>query len=165
MRRSFAPSLAKTVFCVACLGVAACASLPFGSFDRLSRPSPLVGEWIDVSHTTSEDTALWVLRVDGYDGSARIRVTRNAAWATNGGRTDTRHGTWYLAGALTDSATRAICFARRLGRDGLRCLPFSLDTLTGETPRRRLTITGNRGAGDREFIERRPGSSECSPCQ
>ncbi|HEX8942172.1 MAG TPA: hypothetical protein VF785_03480 [Gemmatimonadaceae bacterium] len=142
---------------------AACTPLHIGP--SLARPPALVGEWIDLSHTTPGDTALWVLRADGYDGSAHIVRLRDSAGVATFARSQKRYASWYLAGAITDSSKRAICFARRLGRDGATCLSFSLDTLTAAEGVRRLTIHGYRGqhrTADRELIERRVSSGQRS---
>ncbi|HEY2165456.1 MAG TPA: hypothetical protein VGH04_15770, partial [Gemmatimonadaceae bacterium] len=88
---------------------------------HFERPSQLVGEWIDVRHTSLGDTALWVLRDNGYDGSAHI-VART--------RSERRYGSWYFTGTLGDTSNRALCFAKRLGRDGPTCLAFAIDTAT-----------------------------------
>jgi hypothetical protein len=116
---------------------------------HFERPSQLVGEWIDVRHTSLGDTALWVLRDNGYDGSAHI-VART--------RSERRYGSWYFTGTLGDTSNRALCFAKRLGRDGPTCLAFAIDTATvGGLERRRLTIRGYQGehyTGNRILLER-----------
>ncbi len=128
----------------------------------LSRPDALTGEWIDRSHTTPADTALWVLRGDGYDGSAHILTARDATGAGSRRRTESRYGSWYLRSSMSDSVGRAICFARRLGRDGATCIPFSLDSVrTPAGMRLRLIVHGYQGehrTGDRELVERKPGA-------
>jgi hypothetical protein len=140
-----------------------CATLRVGPF-ALGRPASLVGEWIDVARTTTGDTALWVLRGDGYDGSARLLVDTDARGTVTLRRSQTRDASWYLDGELADSTRRAICFARRIGRDGATCLTFSLDTIqTAAGPRRHLVVHGYRGehrTGDRELLERRETTSE-----
>ena len=151
------PSLVWRLGCASLL--AACAGhVALGG--RLQRPPQLVGEWIDVRHTTLSDTALWVLRDNGYDGSARIVVTTDPDGATTVSRTERRFGSWYFSGSLSDTAQRALCFARRLGRDGPSCLAFALDTTTVDhNQRRRLTIRGYQGehhTGDRVLIEHGP---------
>jgi hypothetical protein len=121
------------------------------------RPPELTAEWIDLKHTTEGDTALWVLRGDGYDGSAHIVATTSGAHDPPK-RTDRRYGTWYFDGSMSDSANRAICFARRIGREGATCLAFRLDTVRDDQQgTRRLTIRGYPGehtVGDRQLIER-----------
>src|SRR5262249_32525714 len=42
---------------------------------QFDRPSQFVGQWIDLRHTSPGDTALWVLRDNGYDGSEHIAIT------------------------------------------------------------------------------------------
>lgn len=126
---------------------------------QFDRPSQLVGQWVDLRHTSLGDTALWVLRDNGYDGSEHV-----VAHATSGGTTredssEHRYGTWYFTGALTDAAHRALCFAKRIGRDGPTCLAFDFDTATIDgLQRRRLTIHGYQGehfTGDRTLLDRR----------
>jgi hypothetical protein len=123
------------------------------------RPAQLVGEWVDVRHTTPTDTALWVLRESGYDGSAHLLVTSDSAGITHVHRTEKRYGSWYFNGNLADTNRRAICFARRVGRDGATCLAFSEDSVQeGASSRRRLTIRGYQGqhtTSDRVLLERR----------
>lgn len=122
----------------------------------LPRDAALAGEWIDVRHATADDTSLWVLRADGYDGTAHI--IREADGSET--RRDTRYARWYVAGASSDPANRAICFAKRLGRDGATCLGYSLDTVpSARGPVRRLTVRGYEGqhtTADRVLIERKP---------
>ena len=121
--------------------------MPIGP--HFERPLQLVGEWIDVRHTSVGDTALWVLRENGYDGSAHIVATT---------RSERRYGSWYFTGTLADTVHRALCFSRRLGRDGPTCLAFAIDTLMVDgLERRRLTIRGYAGehyTGDRMLLER-----------
>jgi len=125
----------------------------------LPRPTVLAAEWIDLRHTTPGDTMLWVLRDDGYDGAARL-VADPAAGER---RSETRYGSWYFDGDLADSTHRAICFSKRIGRNGATCLAFSLDTVSADgAARRRLIVRGYRGqhyTGDRELIERISSSS------
>lgn len=148
----------RAVVC-ALLGVFAssCASLHATSY--YPRPNALVGEWVDESHTTAADTSLWILRGDGYDGSAHILVERSASGGATTRRTQTHFGSWYFSGDLADTAHREICFARRLGRDGGTCLAFSFDSVgSGSDARRRLLIHAYHGehhTGDRELVERR----------
>lgn len=122
-----------------------------------ARPPELVGEWVDLRHTTPADTALWILRADGYDGSGHL-LAAGASTQGSPRRTERRYGTWFLDGALGEPTTRAICFAKRLGRDGRSCLSFSLDTIAGsDGPRRHLVVHGYLGehhTGDRELVER-----------
>ncbi len=128
----------------------------------LSRPQALAGEWIDLSHTTAADTALWVLRGDGYDGSAHILTSHDHSDGVSRQRIERRYGSWYLRSSMSDSVGRAICFARRLGRDGATCIPFSLDSVrTPAGMRLRLIVHGYQGehrTGDRELVERKPGA-------
>lgn len=145
---------------VGSMALAACATthlMPFGGY---ARPDQLTGEWIDVRHTSSADTSLWVLRADGYDGTAHILAKADGSGAVTLLRTEHRYAWWYFDGALSDSAHRAICFSKRPGRDGPTCMPFSLDTVDdGHGARRHLLVRGYRGehtAADRELVERKP---------
>ena len=134
---------------VAAVLLDACASTPGMRLGAINRPSQLAGEWIDVRHTVAGDTSLWVLRSDGYDGAARV---------VGSSRNEQRYGSWYFDGDLRAGSDRAICFAKRLGRDGATCLSFDLDTISvDEAAHRRLTVHGYRGqhfTGDRQLIER-----------
>ncbi len=145
--RSMRRSRRAALNLAAALTASGCAGhIPIAHFER---PSPLVGEWIDVRHTSLGDTALWVLRDNGYDGSAHIVATT---------RSERHYGSWYFTGTLADSSHRALCFSKRLGRDGPTCLAFAIDTPTVDgTERRRLTIRGYQGehyTGDRTLLER-----------
>jgi hypothetical protein len=140
-----------TLYLAGALTLSACIDppgMPVGP--HFQRPAQLVGEWIDVRHTSPGDTALWVLRGNGYDGSAHIVAAT---------RSERRYGTWYFSGTFADTAHRALCFAKRIGRDGPTCLTFAIDTTTvdgGE--RRRLVIRGYQGehyTGDRTLLEHR----------
>ncbi len=125
---------------------------------QFERPPQLAGEWIDVRHTSPGDTSLWVLRTDGYDGSRHIAATTLANGATKPVTSEHRYGSWYFAGTFADTAHRALCFAKRLGRDGPTCLTFDIDTTTVDgSERRRLTIHGYQGehhTGDRTLLDR-----------
>ena len=124
------------------LGAAACASVPHLAMSN--RPAAVSGEWIDVRHATPDDTSLWILRGDGYDGTAHlIRRVTEAGVVTE--RHQTKYATWYLRGDIADS-THQICFARRLGRDGLTCWRFLLDTIaTADGMRRRMIVKDYQG--------------------
>jgi len=144
----------RLVFAAIAALLTACAAISLGP-STFSRPPALVAEWIDLKHTSPLDTSLWVLRADGYDGLAHLLAASGSSQAR---RTETRYGSWYFEGTLSDSANRAICFAKRLGRDGATCLSFSLDTVDDGGPRRRLLIhgyLGEHGTGERQLIERR----------
>lgn len=120
----------------------------------LERPDALTGEWVDVRHTAPGDTSLWVLRANGYDGAARLVVDASGVER----RSEERYGSWYVRGDVADSMSRAICFAKRIGRDGATCISFSIDTVSAEgRQRRRLIVHSYRGqhyTGDRELLER-----------
>ena len=66
----------------------------------------LVGEWVDLRHTTPADTALWILRADGYDGSGHL-LAAGASTQGSPRRTERRYGTWFLDGALGASQPHA----------------------------------------------------------
>lgn len=118
-----------------------------------AHPVPLVGEWIDLAHTTRGDTALWVLQEDG-DDLARHVVADSAGGGAGRVASTRRYGHWQLRGDLADTAARAICFSNRPGRSAPTCLAFSLDTLAVPA---RLAVLGYEGAhhaGTREFVRR-----------
>ena len=146
--RSMRRSRRAALNLAAALTASGCAGhIPIAHFER---PSPLVGEWIDVRHTSLGDTALWVLRDNGYDGSAHIVAAT---------RSERHYGSWYFTGTLADSSHRALCFSKRLGRDGPRRAWRSRSTrqAVDGTERRRLTIRGYQGehyTGDRTLLER-----------
>jgi hypothetical protein len=142
------------------LFAATSCAVPVPIVPHFDRPTQLVGEWVDVRHTSPGDTALWVLRDNGYDGSAHILATTNANGVTRADRSEHRYGTWYFNGPFADTANRALCFAKRVGRNGPTCLAFVLDTakLNG-LALRRLTIRGYQGehfTGDRTLLEHKP---------
>jgi hypothetical protein len=124
---------------------------------QFDRPSQFVGQWIDLRHTSPGDTALWVLRDNGYDGSEHIAIT-TAGGARRADSSEHRYGSWYFSGTFADTAHRALCFAKRIGRDGPTCLAFDFDTATVDgKERRRLTIHGYQGehyTGDRTLLDR-----------
>lgn len=109
------------------------------------RPSPIVGEWVDVEKSSATDTALWVLRADGYDGTAHLLLATDSLGSLRVRREDRRYGAWYVDGALGDS-TRQLCFSKRIGRFGATCTSFILDTVaTGGMPALRLRLKDYRG--------------------
>jgi len=138
-------------------GAVACGRIHGGPFALSNRPPAVVGEWIDVRHATPNDTSLWILRGDGYDGEAHLVRTPTADGVV-AERRQSRFATWYMRGTLAASESRRICFAHRLGRDGLTCLRFSLDTITTpDGPRRRMVVKDYQGQhtrGDRTLIAR-----------
>ncbi len=151
-RRSRCEQAAATL----AIAAAACAGhIPMpGHYDR---PAQLVGEWIDLRHTAPGDTALWVLRDNGYDGSAHLVAKTIAGGTTTDARSEHRYGTWYFTGTIADTSHRALCFAKRIGRDGPTCLTFLIDTtMVDGIAQRRLTIHGYQGehyTGDRTLLE------------
>ncbi len=144
-----------------CASQAGCSALHLG-LGAMPHPPDFVGEWIDLRHTTEADTSLWVLRANGYDGWAHLFLEAKRGGPLTARRTETRWGSWYFKGNLADSLHRALCYARRIGRDGASCVVFSLDTIPGPRgPRRRMIVHGYRGThwtGDRVLIFRGLGS-------
>jgi hypothetical protein len=136
----------------------ACASFTQAHREMTNRPADVAGEWIDVRHATPDDTSLWILRADGYDGTAHL-VRKTTASGVVTERQQSRYATWYLRGNVADSA-RQICFARRLGRDGLTCWRFLLDTIvTPDGERRRMIVKDYQGQhtrADRILLSRDP---------
>jgi hypothetical protein len=122
------------------------------------RPSELTGIWIDVEKTTAADTSAWLLGPGGDDLTLHFRVRAGSAGESTIERTQKRYGSWYVMGAVGDTAGRALCFQRR-PRDGASCRSFRLDTLAGAPRRRRLTVTGYPGqhhTSERVLVERLP---------
>ena len=110
------------------------------------RPAEISREWVDVEKSTPDDTTLWVLGPDGYDGVAHLQVSSDTAGVAHQSRTETRYGSWYLDGTLGDSTHQAICFSRRIGRFGATCTAFVLDTIIrGAVPTPRLVLHAYRG--------------------
>lgn len=116
-------------------------------------PHPLAGDWVDPKHTTAADTSVWRLAPSGADMTVHVRPGAGGATSTR----VSRHGIWFLRGALGDTARRALCFNRRPGRNGSSCTLFSLDTLPDG--RLRMTLHDYRGTHEtatRTLEERRP---------
>lgn len=112
----------------------------------LQRPSVIAGEWVDVDRSTPMDTTLWVLRADGYDGVAHLRLLPDSGGPTREVREESRYGSWYLDGQLGDTTHQAICFSRRIGRFGATCTSFVMDTITaGSRVTPRLLLRAYRG--------------------
>ena len=110
------------------------------------RPPDISREWVDVEKSTADDTTLWVLRPDGYDGVAHLQRSSDSAGVAHQYRQQVKYGAWYLDGTLGDSTHQAICFSRRPGRFGASCTAFVLDTIVtvaGPTPR--LVLKAYRG--------------------
>ena len=149
MKSSRTDRRVRTLLAALIAASSGCAVMHRMNIGVLPRPVALAGEWIDLRHTAPRDTALWVLREDGYDGAAHLAGHE---------RSEERYGSWYLDGDLADSTHRAICFSKRIGRNGATCVSFSLDTVRENgSSRRRLIVHGYRGqhyTGDRVLIER-----------
>ena len=110
------------------------------------RPSEISREWVDVEKSTPNDTTLWVLGSDGYDGVAHLQLSADTAGVAHQSRTETRYGSWYLDGTMGDSTHQAICFSRRIGRFGATCTAFVLDTImSGSVATPRLMLRAYRG--------------------
>lgn len=126
--------------------------------DARNQPRALVGEWVDSSHTTPRDTALWVLEPSGT-GLSRHLVHAEGTVTTR--RITERHyGHWYVQGALADSVGRRLCFTNRPGRSAATCLAFDLDSsVAGTVRRRRLLVRAYQGEhhlGDRVLLSLAP---------
>src|SRR5262249_28451934 len=105
-------------------------------------PTALVGQWIDLRHTTAADSMVWVLSANGDDATLEIRID------PAGARTEHQHhyGRWRLDGELSDTTHRALCFVHRPGRQGASCIAFRLDTLTATSGSRgHLVLKNYRG--------------------
>lgn len=143
---------------IVAVAITACASGT--QFFRMGpRPREIAGVWIDSVHITPQDTSAWVLSPDGHDRTLHITVDRDPSGILVKKERQTPHGSWYLSGALGDTARRSICFKQR-ARNGGTCVRFRLDTLAenGHTRRRRL-IAGYQGqhqTRDRVVLERLP---------
>ena len=117
-------------------------------------PAALVGQWIDLRHTSPTDSMVWVLSPNGDDATLEIRID------PAGSRTERQYhyGRWRLDGELADSAHRALCFVHRPGRQGASCIAFRLDTLAAPSgPRGHLVLKNYRGEHhtvDRELVKR-----------
>jgi hypothetical protein len=110
------------------------------------RPDEISRDWIDVEKSTPDDTTLWVLAPDGYDGVAHLQHAPDAAGVERQARHQVKYGAWYLDGTLGDTAHQAICFSRRIGRFGASCTAFVLDTImTGSGPTPRLLLRAYHG--------------------
>jgi hypothetical protein len=145
------------VVSVTVLGVTSCAS--WHVLGRgYARPPELVGEWIDVAKSSPADTSIWVLRGDGYDGNAHIRVTADTTGLRTVDRTQLRYGTWHFEGTLGDSSRQAICFSQRPGRFGATCIAFSMDSIRdGSTIVPRILLRdypGQHHTGNRLMVAR-----------
>ena len=139
------PNARAVALTITAMAVAACVAghNPLAAWPR---PSELSREWIDVEKSTGEDTTLWVLRPDGYDGVAHLQLSPHAAGVARQSRTETRYGSWYLDGTMGDSTHQSICFSRRIARFGVTCTAFALDTImTASGPTPRLVLHAYRG--------------------
>ena len=127
------------------LGLLGCVAghNPLASWQR---PPEISREWVDVEKSTPDDTTLWVLGPDGYDGVAHLQLSSDSAGLSRQSRKETRYGSWYLDGTIGDSTHQAICFSRRIGRFGATCTAFVLDTImSGSVPTPRLLLHAYRG--------------------
>jgi hypothetical protein len=126
------------------------------------RLADVAGTWVEVVNATPEDTVVWRLDPNGADWKLLVRVVRDGAGHISTNQTVKRNGYWYLRGALTDTAERALCFKAR-PRDGETCFKFDLDSV-GYSERaarvqRRMVLLAYRGlqyTGDRVLLERFP---------
>ena len=126
------------------------------------RPPEISREWVDVEKSSPEDTTLWVLAPDGYDGVAHLVPSVDSSGVRRQSRRETRYGSWYLGGTMGDSTQQAICFSRRIGRFGATCTNFVLDTVMRESvPTPRLLLRAYRGSHhtrDRLLLARAPAA-------
>ena len=124
------------------------------------RPSDISREWVDVEKSTPDDTTLWVLGPDGYDGVAHLQRSTDSSGVARQSRQETRYGSWYLGGTMGDTTQQAICFSRRIGRFGATCTAFVMDTvMSGSVPTPRLLLRAYRGlhhTRDRLLVARTP---------
>ena len=117
-------------------------------------PPALVGQWIDLRHTSATDSMVWVLSPNGDDATLEIRID------AGGGRSERQYhyGRWRLDGELGDTTHQALCFVHRPGRQGASCIAFRLDTLTAPSgPKGHLVLKNYRGEHhtlDRELVKR-----------
>ena len=126
----------------------------------LQHPAPLVGQWVDSVKTTPTDTSVWILEPGGADLAMRVAQHREQGDSVFRAARPRRYGHWYVSCAWADTTNRALCFVRRLGRDGASCVRFRLDTVVvnGEA-RQRLFLENYRGQHtriNRVLLERRP---------
>lgn len=127
-----------------------------------SHPPQLVGTWVDLAKSSPTDTALWILGPGGEDAAQHlVRATADANAGAAFVLTEPKHyGYWFAQGAMSDSASRAICFTNRPGRSAPTCLSFALDSVReGSATRRRLLVHGYRGerhTSDRVLVAREP---------
>ena len=121
-------------------------------------PAAISGQWIDLDHTSTGDTSIWLLEPGGHDDALRVRLTDQGVLE----RSTSHHGRWFVRPSRDAGAGPEICFIRRPGRDAVSCIAFRLDTLLTEgQPRRRLFLSNYRGSHrtqNRELWERLPGS-------
>ena len=149
--RPAAPTAVALAALAAAAGAVACTP---ALRERQQRPAPLAADWVDPKHVAPGDTSVWRLAPDGTDLRVRIR-SRPVVAAPDSEAS--RYGTWFLRGAIADTAGRALCFAPRATRSQVWCLRFALDTLADG--RRELVVYnyhGTHGVGTRTLVERRP---------
>jgi hypothetical protein len=146
--------------CGALLGSVACVH-PSQWLRPGAHPLEITGVWLNLAQSSATDTIAWVLAPNGDEQTMIIHVAKGAGDTPVTTIREVRKGLWFLNGALTDSARRAICYQPH-SRGGSTCVNFRLDTLPqvrGVSLRRRLTVLGFQGerpTGDRVLLERRP---------
>jgi hypothetical protein len=154
MRRRWSPLAVALSACATGIGSAASGA-----------PS-LVGEWVDVAHTTVRDSMTWILDADGEERHLRRRV----GVATDGTESIVTeqhfYAHWHLEGSLGDPIRRALCFDIRRGRFPPTCYEFSLDTvLVAGAKHRRIVLLrfpDTHVSVDRVLLERAPLESHSS---
>ncbi|MDQ2668195.1 MAG: hypothetical protein M3Z05_19670 [Gemmatimonadota bacterium] len=135
---------AATVIAAVALNACVAGHNPLAAWQR---PSEISREWVDVEKSTPDDTTLWVLGPDGYDGVAHLQREPDATGVPRQSRKEKRYGSWYLDGTMGDSTHQAICFSRRIGRFGATCTAFVLDTImNGSVATPRLLLHAYRGS-------------------
>ena len=152
----------RAIFCVIALAL----NTGCGNFFQLGpRPAALVGEWLDSSSTTADDTVLRSLSPSGADHSVHLHVAPATPSSETIHRRSVRNGAWFVSGDLNDTVQRALCVSRRPGRDGATCVPFHVDTLRSDQDRsirRRLLLWSfddpHRVHPPRVLLERTPNT-------
>ena len=138
-----------SVMLALCASATGCAPLHLGPTHGYTRPSQLVGEWVDVANTSPSDSTIWVLRENGYFAHARLHLVSDSNGTSQLQHRETRDASWYFDGSFGNAAHQSICFSKRLGRFGSACYAFTIDTLhEASTTITRLVIHGYDGDND-----------------
>ena len=146
--RSIRRPLLVVVAITLVLGATACMRLATGS-----RPSPLAGQWMEVTRTTLGDTLLWSLSAEGsalldLDASSGPRMGAPQAGAVLVGpvpRAKAYHGVWYVRADGPRATAPELCFMRP-GREAETCSRYALDTISvASEPVVQLRLTAPSG--------------------